>query len=92
MEHGATLGRDGAQAVASAARPPPAPPWWIESLPWGIESSYRAHAEYRPAREPRSMLAHESADPPRTGMLHRPPARLHQAPAPPRRASSADGR
>lgn len=38
------------------------------------------------------MLAHESADPLRTGVLHRPPARLHQAPALPRRASSADGR
>ncbi|WP_432075698.1 hypothetical protein [Streptomyces wuyuanensis] len=40
------------------------------------------------------MLAHESADPLRTGMLHRPPARLRQAPGSPavRRASSADGR
>ncbi|SDN31754.1 hypothetical protein SAMN05444921_12420 [Streptomyces wuyuanensis] len=38
------------------------------------------------------MLAHESADPLRTGTIHRPPARLHQAPPPPRRASSADGR
>ncbi|MFD4588898.1 hypothetical protein [Streptomyces sp. NPDC058434] len=57
-----------------------------------IESSYRAHAEYRPVREPRSMLAHESADPPRTGTVPSPPAGLHRTPALPDRVPPADGR
>lgn len=38
------------------------------------------------------MLAHESADPPRTGTVPSPPAGLHRTPVLPDRVPPADGR